>query len=139
MCAKACPIDAIEMIDDPDPDTKRKKLPKIDNEFCLGCGVCASKCKPKSMTLVSRKQRVILPENSFERVILASLERGVLQYQLFDNPSNIGHKFMRGFLGGFLRLPPVKKALMSDMLRSRFLGSIRIGAKLQGRGWLKDF
>jgi len=31
-------------------------------------------------------------------------------------------------VGGFLRLPPVKKALMSDTLRSRFLSAMAAGA-----------
>jgi len=35
---------------------------------------------------------------------------------------------MRGIVGGFLRLPPVKRALMSDTLRSRFLSAMAAGA-----------
>jgi hypothetical protein len=41
---------------------------------------------------------------------------------------------MRGFVGGFLRLPPVKAALMSDMLRSSFLNTMVSGVKKQGKG-----
>jgi hypothetical protein len=47
---------------------------------------------------------------------------------MFSNPQSITHKFMRGFVGAFLRLPPVKKALMSDTLRSSFLAVMRKGA-----------
>jgi hypothetical protein len=36
---------------------------------------------------------------------------------------------MRGILGGFLQLPPVKKALMSDALRSTFLRTLISGAQ----------
>jgi hypothetical protein len=39
---------------------------------------------------------------------------------------------MRGVVGGFLRLTPVKKALMSDALRSRFLSAISAGAARSG-------
>lgn len=35
---------------------------------------------------------------------------------------------MRGFVGGFLRLSPVKRALTGEMLRSRFLGVLKAGA-----------
>jgi hypothetical protein len=35
---------------------------------------------------------------------------------------------MRAFVGAVLRLPPVKKALLSDTLRSRFLGALKAGA-----------
>jgi hypothetical protein len=47
-------------------------------------------------------------------------------------------KFMRGFIGGFLKLTPVKKALMSDMLRSTFLNSMKKGLMIQGRGWIAE-
>ena len=47
-------------------------------------------------------------------------------------------KHMRGFVGGFLKLPSVKKALMSDMLRSRFLSALRTATGLQGKAWLTE-
>ena len=118
-CATSCPINAIEM----PPDGP----PQIDNDLCIGCGVCGLNCDTGAMRLVKRDQRVYHPETIFERVILSSLERGTLQNLLFDNPQNTGHKFMRGLVGGFLRLPPVKKALMSDGLRSRFLSGLQRG------------
>ena len=118
-CSKACPINAIEMKPDGGPE--------IDSRFCLGCGVCAVKCSNGSMRLVRREKRVLHPEDSFERVILQSLERGTLQNLLFANPQSLSHSFMRAFVGGFLKLPPVKKSLMSDTLRSRFLSAMRKG------------
>ncbi len=39
---------------------------------------------------------------------------------------------MRGVVGGFLRLSPVKQALMSDRLRSRFLRAMMTGAARRG-------
>jgi len=71
-----------------------------------------------------RAQRVIHPETTFERVILQCLERGTLQNQLFDEPGRVTHAVMRGIVGGFLRLSPVRKALMSEVLRSRFLAGL---------------
>lgn len=118
-CAEACPIDAIEMVPDYGPE--------IDTSFCLGCGVCAVKCSTDAMRLLPREQRVLHPEDSFERVILQSLERGTLQNLLFTNPQSVTHGFMRAFVGGFLKLPPVKKSLMGDMLRSRFLKVLKKG------------
>lgn len=81
-----------------------------------------------ALKLEKRKQKVFHPEDTFERVILQCLERGTLQNLMFDNPQSITHSFMRGFVGGFLKLPPVKKALMSDTLRSSFLGMMKRGA-----------
>ncbi|MCK7505624.1 MAG: hypothetical protein MZV70_17145 [Desulfobacterales bacterium] len=71
---------------------------------------------------------------TFERIILQCLERGTLQNQLFDDPSSKTQAFMRGVLGGFLRLPPVKQALMSETLRSRFLSVMKRGASVAGQG-----
>ena len=64
---------------------------------------------------------------------LRCLERGTLQNQLFDDPGRLSQKAMRGIAGGFLRLPPVKKALMTDTLRSRFLSSIAAGTARAGK------
>ncbi len=119
-CAEACPIHAIELVSE--------KTPKIDAGICIGCGVCALKCTTGALRLVKREQRVIHPEDTFERVILQCLERGTLQNLMFGQPQSITHKFMRGFVGGFLKLPPVKRALMSDTLRSSFLGMMKKGA-----------
>ena len=124
-CAKACPIDAIQMVPVDDPGVKTKKKAKVDGEVCLGCGVCVLQCsKTHSLQLVKREKRVLHPESTFERVILQCLEKGTLQNQLFDNPRSITHGMMRGIVGGFLQLPPVKKALMSDTLRSTFLNTL---------------
>jgi ferredoxin len=120
-CARACPINAIQMVPIENPQTKKKKDAVIDTSICLGCGVCVLKCQKGAVTLTRREKRVLHPENTFERVILQSLEKGTLQNLIFSNPQRITQKFMRGFVGGFLRLPPVKAALMSDMLRSSFL------------------
>ena len=137
-CAKACAVDCITMEPDTDPATKRKRRPHVDRGFCLGCGVCALKCEKGAMRLVKREKRVIPPESTFERVILMHLERGNLGYQMFDNPRSLGHRFMRAFVGGFLRLPPVKRALVSDSLRSGFLNFMKKGVEMKGRGFLLD-
>jgi ferredoxin len=117
LCVEACPIDAITMPEDGSP--------VIDTKICIGCGVCGLKCARGAMKLVKREQRVLHPEDSFERVILQCLERGTLQNQMFRDPGKMSQKFMRGVVGGFLKLPPVKKSLMSDTLRSSFLNKMR--------------
>jgi len=136
LCARACPINARTMVNDSNAASKRKMKPITNMDICLGCGVCALKCKSKALVLVRGKKRVITPESTFERILLQCLERGTLQNQLFDNPRGITQRFMRGFIGGFLRLNPVKKALMSDQLRSRFLSLMKKGIARQGKGWM---
>jgi len=132
-CAQACPINAIMMTKSSVTTTEELSLPKVDESICIGCGVCALACSTRSMILVKREQRVLHPETIFERLILACLERGTLQNQLFNDPQSISHKFLRGFFGGFLRIPPVKQALMSDLLRSRFLNIMKAGAQKKSK------
>lgn len=135
LCAKACPINAITMTPAAAAERKRKQDAGLDTAICIGCGVCALKCPTKACTLAKRKQRVIHPETTFERLMLQCLEKGTLQNQIFADPQSINEKFMRAFVGAFLRLPPVKKALMSNRLRSGFLNAMKDGVKKQGKEW----
>ena len=133
-CGRVCHVSAISMIPEPKAASgKRMFMPKIDESACIGCGVCSLVCDPDAIDMRKRPQHVIHPETTFERVILQCLERGTLQNQLFDDPGSLSHKAMRGIVGGFLRLPPVKKALMTDTLRSRFLSTIAAGAARSGK------
>ncbi len=126
LCAKACPVSFARV-------TARgagtasgasRKVARID-PACLGCGVCALKCPTGALKLHPRPERVIHPEDSFERVMLQALERDTFQTFLFDNPASRTQEFMRALVGGFLKLPPVKRALLSEKLRSRFLSALR--------------
>lgn len=133
VCVTKCPVNAIKIDLTEGESPLKKKIPKIDLSICLGCGVCALKCNAKAVGLINRGKRLLTPETTFEKVILTALEKGTLQNQMFDDPGNITHKFMRGFLGAFLKLPVTKKTLMSDMFRSVFLSSMKTGVKMQGK------
>jgi ferredoxin len=126
-CAKACPISAIHMERTGTPDGRRRQRPGVDTSFCIGCGVCGLSCAAGAMRLVPRAQRALLPENTVERVILQSLERGTLQNFIVDNPNTGSSRFLRAVLAVFLGLAPVKRAIMSDTFRSRFLSRITAG------------
>ena len=137
-CAKACPINAISMVAAEKQESMRKRDAVIDTAICLGCGVCALNCPTGACKLAKREQRVIPPETTFERVMLRSLEKGTMQNLLFDDPTRIDQKFLRAFVGAFLRLAPVKKTLLSDTLRSGFLSAMKDGVRRQGKGWMLD-
>ena len=137
-CARACPVDAITMVPVNGGEGKKKQEARIEKSACLGCGVCALQCAKKACMLTRRTQEVISPETTFERIMLRSLEKGTLQNQIFDDPTRIDQKFMRAFVGAFLRLPPVKKALLSDGMRSRFLDVMKNGARRRGHEWMID-
>jgi ferredoxin len=137
-CSKQCPVEAIPRVSDPDPRFRKHGRPQVNESLCIGCGVCSVKCKSGAMKLRRRPQRVFYPEDLFEKNILQCLERGTLQNQLFDDPSSKTQAFMRGFLGGFFRLPVVKQALLGKTLRSRFLAAIKKGAVRQGKSQLAE-
>jgi ferredoxin len=137
-CVDICPVNATSLISANDPKKNKKKKSRVDARMCVGCGVCALKCAAGAIGMINRGTRVINPETTFERIMLLSLERGNLQNQIFDNPRSVTQKFMRSFIGAFLRLSPVKRALISDMFRSSFLSSAKVVAKMQGKGWMLD-
>ncbi len=129
-CAKDCPIGAVSMeqAGTPAAGSARGRLrPRVDTTFCIGCGVCGLSCSAGAMRLQPRAQRPLLPENTVERVILQSLERGTLQNFIIDNPNTGSSRFLRAVLAVFLGLSPVRRAIMSDTFRSRFLSRITAG------------
>ncbi len=132
-CVDPCPVNAIKVVAGDNKRSKRGKIIQIDSEACIGCGVCGLACALDGIALAKRQARVLTPADTFERVILMALERGTLQNQLFDNPSSITQSVLRGIVGGFFRLPPVKQKLMSDQTRSSFLEAMRSGARKQGK------
>lgn len=137
-CTKACPVDAVGLLPGSDSPEGKKKKARVNPKICIGCGVCSVKCPSRAVRMERREKKTIPPETMFEIALLAALERGNLQNLLFDDPASVTQKFMRVFLGAFLRLEPLKKALMSDALRSSFLSFMKKGAALQGRGWMTE-
>jgi len=117
-CIEACPINAIDESED-------GGCPVVNESLCLGCGVCGLQCPGDSLKLVNRTQRIYYPEDTFERVILQNLDQGTLQNLLFSDTSKITHAFLRGFIGGILKLSPIKRTLLSDTFRSRFISALR--------------
>ena len=103
-----------------DPHQPHRKKAKLDEDICLGCGVCARVCSQKSIFLKSRPQRVITPLNSTHRVVMMAIERGVLQNLIFDNRVLWSHRALSAVLGVILKLPPIKQAVASQQIKSRY-------------------
>jgi hypothetical protein len=55
------------------------------------------------------------------RFVLQAIERGQLQDMIFDNRALASHRAMAAILGVILRLPPIKQAMASRQMRSRYL------------------
>jgi ferredoxin len=123
-CAAVCPVEAMTLVSANDPLHPRKKTAKVDETVCLGCGVCVRVCKPKSLSLAARKERVITPLNSVHKAVLMAIERGKLQNLVFDNQALASHRAMAAVLGVILRLPPIKQAMASRQMKSRYLETL---------------
>ncbi|MGE5372222.1 MAG: 4Fe-4S dicluster domain-containing protein [Solirubrobacterales bacterium] len=120
-CVAICPVEAMTLVSANDPHDPRKKKAKLDEEVCLGCGVCVRSCAHELIHLAPRAQRVITPVNSTHRVVVMAIERGTLQNLIFDQQAFASHRAMAAILSVVLRLPPIKQALASRQMKSRYL------------------
>ena len=120
-CVGVCPIGAVALLSAADPKKRTKKKARVDENACLGCGVCVRNCKAGAMTLASRPERVITPVDSARRMLLMAVERGKLQNLIFDTQALLSHRVMASILGAILKLPPMKRALASKQMNSRYL------------------
>ena len=123
-CAAACPVEAMTLVSANDPGHPKKKRARPDGTMCLGCGVCVAACRTKSLALQSRPERVITPLNSAHKAVLMAIERGKLQNLIFDNQALASHRAMAAVLGVILKLPPVKQAMASRQMKSRYLEAL---------------
>ena len=123
-CVNVCPVEAMALVSANDPHHPKMKKAKLNAEVCLGCGVCTRVCTKEALHLESRPERVITPVNSVHRVVVMAIERGNLQDLIFDNRALFSHRAMAAILGVILKLPPLKQALASKQLKSRYLETL---------------
>lgn len=123
-CVQVCPVEAMTLISANDPKNTKKKIAKLNEDICLGCGVCVRACSNNSIHLKSRPKRVITPVDGTNRLVMMAIERGQLQHLIFDNQVLWSHRALAGVFGAILKLPPVKRALASEQMKSRYLENI---------------
>ncbi len=123
-CVDACPVEALTLVSANDPAAPRRRAARVADDACLGCGVCVRSCTRDAISLRPRAARVITPVNSAHRYVLMAIERGKLQNLVFDDQVLTSHRAMAAVLGAILRLPPVKRALASEQVRSRYLARL---------------
>ena len=129
-CANICPVEAMTLVSANDPHKPNKRKAKLDADVCLGCGVCVRVCPTRGLLLEARPERIITPLNSTHRIVVMALERGNLQDLIFDNKALSSHRMMGAILGVILRLPPVKQAMATQQVKSRYLESLVMRVKV---------
>jgi ferredoxin len=120
-CVSICPIGAVALVSAADPHNRTKKKARVDEDICLGCGVCVRSCKVDAISLRCRSERVITPVDSARRLLFMAVERGKLQNLIFDTQALRSHRVMASILGAILKLSPMKRALASNQMKSRYL------------------
>jgi ferredoxin len=128
-CVRACPVEALAAVSANDARKPRRTVARLDAERCLGCGVCVPTCAPKALALRPRARRTLTPRDGVHRAVLMAIERGKLENLIFDEQVLWSHRALALVLGAVLRLPPAKRALASEQVRSRYLEALldRVG------------
>ena len=123
-CVNICPVEAMTLISSNDPRKPKRKNARLNEEICLGCGLCVRACTKGYITLKSRPERVITPLNGTHRAVVMAIERGTLHDMIFDNRVLASHRALAAVLGVILKLPPIKQALASTQVKSRYLEAL---------------
>jgi ferredoxin len=123
-CVRACPVEALSAVSANDPRQPKRTVARLDQERCLGCGVCVPTCRQGALTLAPRPARRLTPLNGAHRAVLMAIERGRLQDLVFDNRLLWSHRALAAFFGAILKLPPAKRLLATEQVRSRYLEAL---------------
>ena len=119
ICTRKCPVGAIEV-----RGKESNAKAAVFGESCLGCGICKPACPEDAIRMEPKRQRVLVPENAWQRAVLMAIERGKFQNLLFDDFERLDHAALRAITRIVIALPPVKKALLSEQVRSRFFRAL---------------
>ena len=126
-CVNACPVEALSLVSAHDSHRHAAKKSRLDEERCLGCGVCVRACTKSAIRLKPRRQRVLTPANTAHRTVMMAIERGKLAELFVDGQSSYGYRAAAAILCAVLKLPPLKQALASKQMKSRYLDRLMAG------------
>ncbi len=123
-CVNVCPVEAMTLVTANNPARPKMKLARLNADICLGCGLCVQACTKGDIRLVARGERVITPLNGVHRAVVMAIERGQLHHLIFDNRVLWSHRALAAVLGVILKLPPIKQAVASRQVKSRYLEAL---------------
>ncbi len=119
-CVKVCPMDAISL-KTIEVNDKNRKVVEVNNDRCVGCGVCVGNCNFDAINMEFRDSRVFTPVSLNHKLVLQAIEKGKLQNLIFRDHTKVNHRVLASILGVILKLPPLKQALATDQLKSKYL------------------
>lgn len=123
-CVNVCPVEAMTLISANNPTRPKIKKAHLIEDICLGCGLCVKVCDKDTIILKSREKRVITPTTGVQKAVIMAIERGKLQNLIFDNRVLWSHRALSAVLGAILKLPPVKRALAKQQLKSAYVEAV---------------
>jgi hypothetical protein len=74
----------------------------------------------------------LTPLNGVHKAVVMAVERGMLQHLIFDNRVLFSHRALAAVLGTLLKLPPIKQAIASQQIKSRYFE--RLVRKMKNSG-----
>lgn len=123
-CVNVCPVEAMTLVSANNHDKPKMKMARLNEDICLGCGLCVKVCDKNTITLKSREKRVITPTTGVQKAVIMAIERGKLQNLIFDNRVLWSHRALSAVLGAILKLPPLKKTLAKQQLKSAYIETV---------------
>jgi formate hydrogenlyase subunit 6/NADH:ubiquinone oxidoreductase subunit I len=123
-CVEICPVEGMSLVSANDPNRPKAKTARLDEAVCIGCGLCVRNCPTDGVALVPRETRVLTPMNGAHKAVVMAVERGLLQELIFDNQVLWHHRALAAVLGVILNLPPVKRAMAGEQMKSRYLEAL---------------
>ena len=102
----------------------KMKRAQLNEDICLGCGLCVKACDKDHIVLKTREKRVITPTTGVQKAVIMAIERGKLQNLIFDNRVLFSHRALSAVLGSILKLSPIRKALAKQQLKSAYVNTV---------------
>jgi len=95
--------------------------PLVDEDRCIGCGLCADACRKRAMRMQRGPERPYVPKDTLDRTLRMVIERGRLAQLIFDEGAGRGAGFLNAVFRTLLALPPAQRILAREQVRSRFI------------------
>lgn len=122
-CVPACPTGAI-VREQSDRHGARRYRARVEEDRCLGCGVCVDACRFGVRTLQRRATQPFTPASGLDRMIAMAIERGKLGALIIDTLAGVGPSGLARLLGHLEASPPGPARRAVAPLRSVFLRGV---------------